>query len=159
VFLGGPPAHVGANLSDQTQRTVGANGVDLGEIDAGEVVERGANLEPRLIVARLLPRAGRGDRAARRGRLRGEDEDVGLDRGITRRQLRLIGFEEREVLLQDEDVLRTVVSGEGLGDLGLRGLTPVVPMLREGVGIRLARDDVPENAQAGDAGDVADHDW
>ena len=33
-------------------------------------------------------------------------------------------------------------------DLGLRGLTPGVPMLREGVGIRLAADDVPENGKA-----------
>ena len=31
-------------------------------------------------------------------------------------------------------------------------------MLREGVGVRLAADDVPENAQAGDARDIADHD-
>ena len=83
---------------------------------------------------------------------------MGFDRGVTRCQLFLIGLEEDEVLLQHEDVLGAVVTGEGRGDLDLGCLTPMVPMLREGVGIRLARDDVTENAQAGDAGDVADHD-
>jgi hypothetical protein len=83
---------------------------------------------------------------------------VRLDRGIARHQLPLKGVEEREVLLQHEDVLGTVMSGERGRDLGRRGLTPVVPMLREGVGVRLAADDVTENAQAGDARDIADHD-
>jgi hypothetical protein len=84
--------------------------------------------------------------------------DVGLDRCIARGQLALISVEELEVLLQHEDVLGAVMPGEGCRDLGLRGLTPVVPMLGEGVGVRLPRDDVAENAQPGDAGDVADHD-
>ena len=34
----------------------------------------------------------------------------------------------------------------------------MVAMLGEGVGVGTTRDDVAENAQAGDAGDVADHD-
>jgi len=33
VLLGGPPAHVDANLGEQPQGTEGADGVELGEID------------------------------------------------------------------------------------------------------------------------------
>ena len=62
----------------------------------------------------------------------------------------LIGVEEFEVLLEHEDILGPVVPGEGGRDLGRRGLTPVVPMLREGLAVRLAANDVRENAQAGD---------
>lgn len=50
-------------------------------------------------------------------------------------------------------MLGAVVPGEGGRDLGRRGLTPVVAMLGEGVGVGTTRDDVAENAQAGDAGD------
>ena len=135
----------GGRVREQPQGAVGTDRVDLGEIDPGQVVERAADLEARLVVPWLLPGARRGHRAPRRWRL-GRQREGGLDGGIAGRQLRLIGVEQREVLVQHEDVLRTVVPGEGRGDLGLRRLTPVVPMLREGVGIGLARDDVPENA-------------
>ena len=60
VFLSRPAGHVGSNLGEEAQGAVGANGIDLGEIDIGQVVERGANLEARLIVARFLARAARG---------------------------------------------------------------------------------------------------
>ena len=50
MLLGGPAAHVGANLGEQTQGAVGAEGVDLSEIDARELVERSANIEARLRV-------------------------------------------------------------------------------------------------------------
>ena len=53
-------------------------------------------------------------------------------------------------------MLGPVVAGQGGDDLGLRRVTPVVAMLGEVLGIALARDDVAEDAQAGDAGDVAD---
>ena len=37
------------------------------------------------------------------------------------------------------------MSGERCRDLGRRGLTPVVPMLRESVGVRLSRDGEPSH--------------
>jgi len=135
VLLGGPPAQVGANLGEQPQGTVGADGGELGEIDAGQLVERGANVESGLIVTRLLFRPRGRQRASRGGRLGGQRLDVGLDRGIARGQLALIGVEEFEILLQDEDVLGAVMPGEGGRDLGRRGLTPVVAMLGKGVGV------------------------
>jgi hypothetical protein len=136
---------------------VRTDSVDLGEVDTGQVVQRGANLESGFIVPWLLSRAGRGHRAARSRRLGGQREKVGLDRRIARSQLLLIHVDQREVLLQHKDVFRTVVPGERRRDLGLRGLTPVVPMLREHARIRLVCDDVTENAQPGDARDIADH--
>ena len=78
-------------------------------------MERGANVESRPIVARLLPRPRRGQWAGRGGRLGGQRLDVGLDRGIARGQLALIDVEEFEILLQDEDVLGAVMPGEGGG--------------------------------------------
>src|SRR5207245_8045883 len=143
----------------QSQGTVGTDGIDLGEIDAGQLVERGANLEPGLIVPRLLPGAGRGHRARGRRRLGGQREDVRLNRGIAGGQLMLIGVEEFEVLLEHEDVLGPVVPSEGSRDLGRRGLTPVVARLREGLRVRVAGNDVPENEEAGGARDMYDDAW
>ena len=134
VLLGGPAAHIGANLGEQPEGTVGADSVELREVDAGEVVERGANVEPWLIVARLLPRPWRGQRAGGGGDLGGQRVDVGLDRRVAGGQLALKRVVELEVLLQHEEVLGAVVPGEGGRDLGRRGLTPVVPMLCEGLG-------------------------
>src|SRR5213078_807146 len=118
MLLRGPTAHVGANLAKQAQGAVGAKGVDLGEVDAGQLMERGANLKPWLIVARLLLRPRGGHRAGGRGRLSGQRVDVGLDRRIAGGDLALIRVEEREVLLQDEDVLGAVMAGQRPRDLG-----------------------------------------
>ncbi len=94
----------------------------------------------------------------RRGwRLGDERVEMGLDRRIAGGQLTLKGVEELKVLLQHENVLGTVMPGEGRRDFRRRGLTPAVPMLREDVGIGVPGDDVAENAESGDAGDVADH--
>jgi hypothetical protein len=54
-------------------------------------------------------------------------------------------------VLQHEEVFGPVMPGERCRDLGVRRATPNVPMLREGVGISLAGDDIAQNAQAGDA--------
>jgi hypothetical protein len=60
VFLGGPAAHVGADLGEPPQGAVGADGIDPGEVDAGQLVERGANLEPRLIARGVFRVRGAG---------------------------------------------------------------------------------------------------
>lgn len=54
----------------------------------------------------------------------------------TRHPLPWVGLEAHEVLLQRDDVLRMEVPDEGCGDLDLQRLTPVIPMLGEGVGTR-----------------------
>ena len=71
MLFGGPPSHVGANLGEQPQGAVGAEGIELlGEVDAGQLVQRGANVESRLVVARLLlrPRGGQRWRGRAPGR-------------------------------------------------------------------------------------------
>ena len=101
---------------------------------------------------------GAGSGAAGGRRLGGQRRDVGLDRHIARRPLLVIHVEPRQVLLQHEDVLGAVMAGERRDDSRLRGLTPGVPMLREGVGVGLARHAVADNALPGPPRDIAEHD-
>ena len=120
-------------------------------------MERGANVEAWLVVARLLPLPRRRQRAGGGGGVGDQRVQMGLDRGIAGGQLALIRLEEFEVLLQDEDVLRAVMAGERGGDLRLGGLAPGVPMLGERLRIGPPGDDVTDNAQPGDAAEIAEH--
>ena len=92
------------------------------------------------------------------GRVYGQGLEVGFDRGVARRDQTLTRVEEFEVLLQDEEVLGAVVPGEGGDDLGLGGLAAVVAMPGEPSWVGLSGDDVAEDPQTGDAGDVTDDD-
>src|SRR6266542_3456806 len=68
VLLRGPAGHIGANLGEQAERAVGAEGVDLGEIDPGQLVQRRADVEARRVVPRLRLRLRpRGGQRAGRG--------------------------------------------------------------------------------------------
>src|SRR5262245_35351086 len=54
VLLGGPAHHVNANFRDKLEGGIGRNSIDLREVDtAGEVMQWGADLEARFVVARL----------------------------------------------------------------------------------------------------------
>ena len=58
MLLSGPPADVGADLGEQLERVIGGDAIDLGQVGAGQLVERRANVEGRLIpVATGDPRA------------------------------------------------------------------------------------------------------
>ena len=83
---------------------------------------------------------------------------MGFDRRITGGQLLLIHVEQLEVLAQHEDVFGAKIPGEGRENLRLRGLTPHVPMLRQAVGVGLARHDGADHVLPGHAGDIAEHD-
>ena len=61
------------------------------------------------------------------------------------------------MLLQAEQMFGPIVSGEGSGNLRLGGVAPPVAMPREGEGVGLARDDVPENAHPRASRDIGDH--
>lgn len=80
-----------------------------------------------------------------------------FDRLVARGKMLSIGVKELEVLLQHEDVLGPIVAREGGDDLGFRGTTAMVAMLREVARIALSRDDVAEDAEARHAGDVCNH--
>ena len=128
VFLGGPPRHVGPDLGEESERVVGADAIDLRQVDAGELVQRRAEIEARFVLARLVA-AARGRQRGRRGRGRGgELGEVRLDRGIARGELLLIDVEEFEVLLQHEDVFGAVVAGERGDDLGLGRAAAIIAM-------------------------------
>ena len=55
MFLGGPAAHVGADLGDQTQRVVRTDAIELRKVGTGELKQRGPDLEARRIAVRRLP--------------------------------------------------------------------------------------------------------
>ena len=62
-------------------------------------MQRGANLEPGFIIARLPLRPGGGQRSGRHGRVGRQGVDVGLDRRIAGGDLALVRVEELEVLV------------------------------------------------------------
>ena len=131
VLFAGPAQHVGADFREEAERIVGTEAVDLREIDAGQMMQRRPQVTPRFIAPRFLA-ASRGRQRRRGGGDRGgEALQVGLDGGIARGQVPLILVEAGEVLLEYEDVLRTVIAGERGDDLRFGGVTPIIPMLRQ----------------------------
>ncbi len=157
VLLGRPAGHVKADLRDQLERGVRRNPVDLREVDAArEVLEGGADLEARFVVARLPDDPRRWQRRDLCRHLGDQRADVRLDREIARGQLRLTRIEEFQILLPDEEMLGPIVAREGRDELGLGGTTAMVAMVGEMFGVALARHDVTQDAQPGHAGDIAD---
>ncbi len=68
--------------------------------------------------------------------------------------LPLIRIEEFEILLEHEDMLRAVVTGEGGDNLRFGGMTLIGAMPGQLLRIAPPGHNVAEDAQAGDAGDV-----
>ena len=104
VVLGGPAARVGADLGDELEGTVGREAIDLREVDAGQVVQHGPDVEVLFIAASA--------RAARAGQRRGGRRDggrqlleFGVDGPVAGEELRLAHVKEFEVLPQDKEVL------------------------------------------------------
>lgn len=82
-----------------------------------------------------------------------------LDRGVARGELGLTGVKELKVLLQDEEMLGPIVTGQGGDDLGLGRAAPMIAMLGELVRVAVTGHDVAEDPQSGHTGDVADDQW
>ena len=140
MLFGGPPAHVGANLREQLERGVGGDAIDLGEVGAGQVVERRAQVEGRFVPVAAGDPWAREWRGGRLGR-RGQGHQLGLDGGIAGGELGLTHVTEREILREHEDVLVAVVAGERGGDLRHGGVAAWVPVLGEDVGVAFASDE------------------
>ena len=121
VVLSGPARGVGADLGDQLEGAVGGNAIDLREVDAGEVVQRGTDVHVGFVaVSALHPRG-------RQGRCRGLDGggqrlELGVDSRIAGVELGLTHIKELEVLLEDKEVFGPVMAGQGGHDLVGRGL-------------------------------------
>ena len=99
---------------------------------------------------------GAGTRRRRRGGLCRQRVHMRLDGDVAGCELRLARVVEREVLLQDEEVLGPVMPGERRDDLGVRRVTAMIAMRGQLLRIAVTGDDVAQNAEAGDAGDIAD---
>ena len=157
MFFGGPSAHVGADFGDQFEGGIRGNAVDLRQIHAaGNVMERGPDIETGFVVAGLSTGARTGERWGRGLDRFDQRLDVSFDGLVANRDLGLTGVEKFEILPEGEEVFGPVVAGEGGGDFGLGGAATVIAMFGEPFGIALPGDDVAENAEAGYSGDVAD---
>jgi hypothetical protein len=49
VLLSRPSVHIGTDLGEQAKRGIGSDGIDLGEVDPGDLVEERPELEPRFV--------------------------------------------------------------------------------------------------------------
>ena len=128
----------------------------MGEVGAGQLVERRPNVEGRFIpVAAGDP--WRGQRGGGRLGRDGQGLQLGLDGGVAGGELCLTHVKELEILRQDEDVLVAVVAGERGGDLRRRGSAVRITVLGEDVWVAFAGDEGAEDQEPGAAGDVADH--
>ena len=156
VFVGRPAVHVRANFRDQFQGGIRTDAVNLREIHAAGEPMEGTDLEVRVIVDDAAMDPWRGERC--RGGVLGSGQDlhVGLHGAIAGRQLDLTGVEEFQILLQDEEVLGPIVAGQGGEDLGPRGATPIIAVAGQVRRVVAASDNVAQDFEAGDAGDVTD---
>ena len=128
MLLGGPAAHVGADLGDQLQRGLRPDGVDLAQVGAAsERMQRGADVEGGRV---LLGGLGGVARAARRrgaavGRRAGEQR---LDGGVAFGDLLEVELVSREVLPQREQVFLAIVAGQRGDQLLVRSVATTVAM-------------------------------
>ena len=155
VVLGGPAREVGPDLGDQLEGVIGGDAIDLRHVDAGQVMQGGADVDVGFVP---MPAGDAGPRQRGRGWRHGGGQGLehGVEGGIAGGELRLTHVKELEILRQDEDVLVAVVPGERGGDLGGRGLAVRVAVLGEDLGVALAGDEVAEDREPGLADDVAD---
>ena len=81
MFFAGPAAHVGADLGDDLQRRLWADGIDLAQVGAaGEPMQRAADIELRLTLG--SPRTARRRQWCRRWRLlvgQGGEQGLGFE--------------------------------------------------------------------------------
>lgn len=121
-------------------------------------MERAADLEGGFLPAGPAWRVTRRrQRGRRRGDGGGQALDLLLNGGVARAQLRVTRIKQGQVLLQGEHLRVAVLAGERRRHRVGRRATPPIPVLRQLLRIALPGHHVAENPQAGDAGDVADH--
>ena len=134
---------------------IGRDAIDLGEVDAGQLVEGGADVDGGFVA---VAASDAGTRKRCRGRLNGGGQGLEFrgDGFVAGAELTLTHVVEFEILLQDKEMFGLVVAGEGSDDLGLGGLAVRVTVGGEDLWVLLAGDEGAENRQAGLADDIAD---
>ena len=146
MVLGGPAAHVGADLGNELERAIGREAIDLGQVRAGQVVQDGPDVKVGFVAMPAGDARGWQGRGRRRDR-GGEGLKLGFDRRVAGHELRLTHIKKLEVLLEDEEVFRLVVSGQGGDDLLGGGLAVRVAVLGEDVRVALVGDEGPEDRE------------
>ena len=96
VLFSRPSVHIGTDLGEQAKRGIGSDGVDLGEVDPGDLVEERPELEPRFVHSGLA-------RFSRRWQGTGETTEF--------RSELLPRYARRRTREVDEAILGTYLSG------------------------------------------------
>lgn len=99
MFFAWPSAHIRADFGDQFEGGIRGNAVDLRQIHAaGNVMERGPDIETGLIVAGLFAGARTGQRGGRRLDGFGQRLDMSFDGLVASSDLSLTGVEKFKIL-------------------------------------------------------------
>ena len=110
MVLGRPAAHVGADLSDQLQRGLRPDGMDLAQVStASEHMQRSADVEGWRVLLGLG--AWHGQRGGGWRLLGGEQVEQRLDLGVAFGDLLEVELVSREVLPHTEQVFLAIVAG------------------------------------------------
>ena len=129
MVLARPPAHVGADLSDQLQRGLRPDGMDLAQVGAASEHMRSADVEGGRVLLGGLG-AWRGQRGGGWRLLGGEQVEQGLDLGVAFGDLLEVELVSREVLPQTEQVFLAIVAGQRGDQLLVRSVATTVAMDR-----------------------------
>ena len=98
-MLGRPPGEVGADLGDQLEGAVGRDAIDLREVDAGQVVQGGPDVDVGFVAVPAGDPRARQRRRGGRDR-RGQRLERRVDGGIAGEELGLTDIKELQVLLE-----------------------------------------------------------
>ena len=139
MFWTRPGGEVVAALSDQLQREVRTEAVDLGDVLPEQREERSADVERQGV--RLIGSGPTWRRQLCSGAATTTDAEFlqyGFDPGVASRCLLMVGVVEGECLLECKQVLGAVATGERLLDRLSTGVTPVIAQARQHFGITLS---------------------
>ena len=157
VVFGGPARGVGADLGDELEGGIGGNTIDLGEVDAGQVVEGGADVDVGFVA---VPAGDSWARQRRRWRVDPGSQrlEFGVDGRIAGRELRLTDIKELEMLVAAQRGVR----GGSAQSTRPRSRQAWLysagrAVLGKDVRVALTGDEGAEDRQAGLADNVADH--
>src|SRR5260370_23729842 len=135
MVLGRPAVQVGADLSDELQRRLRPDGMDLAQVSAAsEQMQRSADVEGGRVLLGGLG-AWRGQRSGGWRLLGGQRVEQRLDLGVAFGDLLEVELVSREVLPQREQVFLAIVAGQRGDQLLVRSVTTTVPMDREPLGV------------------------
>jgi len=151
-----PGRKVGPALSNQFERQVGPEPVDLGDVAAEQSMQRGADVE-RHGIGLLFGRSDGRRFACRGGRGFPQSLQDRLDAHVAERHLGLVDVIQFQCLGQGKDVLLAVIADQRLTDRLRGGVTAWVAMGGEHRWVALPGHDGADDGHAGRPCDVRHH--